>query len=193
MIIAAEKFGFTDRLDEYVFNKVLKHMSANPADDTIYNINISGPSLESSYMLNRFIALIDEYEVNPEQLCFEITETAAITRYTNAQQFINILQGIGCKFALDDFGTGVSSFGYLNKLPVDMIKIDASFVQTLHVDASSRAICLAIREVAHAFGIKVVAEGVENEMIRQEVEKIGIDYVQGFGIVMPAPLDKVAA
>jgi|GEM_PF-2899342 len=193
MVNAAEKFGFANTLDEYVISMVLSYIKSNPADNTIYNVNLSGQSLVSTRTLNHIIDLIDEYDINPELLCFEITETTAITRYTDAQKFITILQGLGCRFALDDFGTGISSFGYLDKLPVDMIKIDASFVQHLHADTASRAIVIAIREVAHAFGIKVVAEGVENEDIRLQLEELGIDYAQGYGIVMPAPLDKIAA
>jgi len=193
MIEAAEKYGLTNSLDEYVFNKVLAYMKEHSSDDMIYNINISGRSLESPHMLGRFVTMINRYGIEPGKICFEITETMAITRYSNARQFIHILQEMGCKFALDDFGTGASSFGYLDKLPVNMIKIDGSFIKTLHVDDSSRAICLAIREVAKAFDIKVVAEGVENDTIRHEVERLGIDYVQGFGIVMPSPLERMAA
>jgi len=188
MVLAAEKFGFADTLDEYVVDKVLQHMKSNPANDMIYNINLSGQSLESKRTLQRIISMIDKYGVAPKQICFEITETAAIIRFTNAQKFINTLQGLGCVFALDDFGSGVSSFGHLDKLPVDMIKIDANFVRNLHTDESSRAIVLAIREVAKAFGIKVVAEGVENELIREQVEDLNIDYAQGYGIAIPRPL-----
>jgi len=159
----------------------------------VYNINLSGQTLESRHTLKRIVSMIDKYGVPPNRICFEITETAAIIRFTDAQKFINTLQDLGCVFALDDFGSGVSSFGHLDKLPVDMIKIDASFVQNLHTDESSRAIVLAIREVARAFGIKVVAEGVENEMIRAQVEKLHIDYAQGYGIAMPMPLSEIIA
>jgi diguanylate cyclase (GGDEF)-like protein len=188
MILAAEKFGFANTLDEYVVEKVLQHMKATPANETIYNINLSGQSLESKRTLNHIINLIDKYDISPELICFEITETAAIIRFSDAQKFIHTLKSMGCVFALDDFGSGVSSFGHLDKLPVDFIKIDASFVQNLNSDESSRAIVLAIREVAHAFGIKVIAEGVENDMIHRQIAALNIDFEQGYGIAMPAPL-----
>jgi len=193
MILAAEKFGFANTLDEYVVDKVLQHMKANSANDMVYNINLSGQTLESRHTLNRIVRMIEKYGVAPSQICFEITETAAIIRFTDAQNFISTLQELGCVFALDDFGSGVSSFGHLDKLPVDMLKIDASFVQNLDTDESSRAIVLAIREVAKAFDIKVVAEGVENELIRAHVEQLHIDYAQGYGIAMPMPLEEKIA
>lgn len=188
MILAAEKFGFANTLDEYVVEKVLMHMKSSPANETLYNINLSGQSLESKRTLNRIINLIDKYDIKPEQICFEITETSAVIRFSEAQKFINTLRSMGCVFALDDFGSGVSSFGHLDKLPVDFIKIDASFVRNLHTDDASQAIVLAIREVAHAFGIKVIAEGVENDMIHRQVKLLNLDFEQGYGIAMPQPL-----
>ena len=96
---------------------------------------------------------------------------------------------MGCQFALDDFGRGVSSFGYLEKLTVDMIKIDAGFIHNLDRDRSNHAIVLAIREVAAEFGLTLVAEGVENQAIRARVEGLGIEFMQGYDISEPTSLE----
>ena len=108
-------------------------------------------------------------------------------------RFISVLKGMGCRFALDDFGSGLSSFGYLGNLEVDYIKIDGHFVKNILSDPLSRAIVDAINQIGHVMGISTIAEFVESEEIAVELEKLGIDYVQGFGIHKPEPLAALLA
>ena len=192
LIDAAEKYGFASQLDEHVVSRVLDFIRKDRGGISIFNVNLSGQTLDSKESLVKIVGLIDASGVDPSRVCFEITETSAITRFSNASRFIKTLKGMGCGFALDDFGTGVSSFEYLERLPVDMIKIDSSFIRKVTRDKASRAIVLAIREVAGVFGATLVAEGVENQDLRRAVADLGIEYGQGFGISEPRPLESTA-
>ena len=124
-------------------------------------------------------------------ICFEITETAAIASYTQANRFIHALRELGCKFALDDFGTGLSSFGYLKHFPVDFLKIDGSFVRLMLQDAIYQSIVEAINKIGHVAGIQTIAEFVEDDIVIEKLKEIGVDYAQGFGIAKPQPIDNL--
>ncbi len=127
--------------------------------------------------------------IPPEKICFEITETAAITNVTSATRFITALKEIGCQFALDDFGSGLSSFAYLKNFTVDFLKIDGAFVKDLVNDPIDLAMVKSINEIGHVMGIKTIAEFVENAAILKKLSEIGVDYVQGHGIGKPHRLD----
>lgn len=125
--------------------------------------------------------------IGPSQICFEITETAAIANLPAAMSFISTLKDRGCCFALDDFGSGLSSFAYLKTLPVDFMKIDGRFVKDMVNDPIDCAMVEAIHRVGHIMGIKTIAESVENQAISEKLEGIGVDYVQGYAIAKPRP------
>ena len=124
--------------------------------------------------------MIKNSSVPGECLCFEITETAAITQINYAQKFIIAMKDLGVKFALDDFGSGLSSFSYLKNLPIDYLKIDGSLVKAIPNEEFDRAIVQSINEVAHLMGIKTIAEFVETDLILEHIGKISIDYAQGY-------------
>lgn len=186
-IPAAERYNLITDIDFYVVRKTLQFMASGKNTQS-YSINLSGMSLGNRELLDLIITEIDANGVDPERVCFEITETAAIRNHTAAVQFMNVLHGLGCHFFLDDFGTGLSSFGYLKTLPLDIIKIDAHFVQNIENDPANRAIIEAINTIAHGFGLKTVAEGVETETQLAILGALGIDYVQGYLIERPARL-----
>ncbi len=121
-------------------------------------------------------------------ICFEITETAAISNLKESSLFIETLRTRGCKFALDDFGSGFSSFNYLKSLPVDFLKIDGSLVTDIAEDKVSRQMVIAVNDIAHSLGCRTIAEFVENEGILSELAAIGVDYAQGYYFGKPAPL-----
>ena len=163
-------------------------MKENKSNE-IFAINLSGATLGNKTVYRKIINLIDHYNVDPELICFEITETIAITNQSNAVRFMNILHGIGCHFSLDDFGSGLSSFGYLRTLPIDTVKIDGYFVKNMELDAANVSVIEAINNIAHGFGLKTIAECVEKQEQLDSLKEIGIDYFQGYFIQKPIPLD----
>jgi EAL domain-containing protein (putative c-di-GMP-specific phosphodiesterase class I) len=132
-------------------------------------------------------------EVPHQSICFEITETAAITNLTEAIEFIRVLKAKGCKFSLDDFGSGLSSFTYLKNLPVDFLKIDGAFVKDMETDPMDRAMVESINHIGHVMGLKTIAEFVESEQIMEHLKAIQVDYVQGDWIKSPQPLSSLLA
>ena len=125
-------------------------------------------------------------------MCFEITETAAISNLAHAARFIRRFRDLGCRFALDDFGSGLSSFGYLKALPVDYVKIDGSFVRGMVNDRIDRAVVDTIRRLAQAAGARTIAECVESPAILARVRELGIDFGQGYIIHSPEPYSALA-
>ncbi|MBK6597358.1 MAG: diguanylate cyclase [Proteobacteria bacterium] len=115
----------------------------------------------------------------------EITETAAVASFSQANRFIQALRELGCKFALDDFGTGLSSFGYLKHFPVDYLKIDGSFVREILHDPIDREMVRSINEIGHLTGKLTIAEFAENAEIIQMLTSLGVDYAQGYGVAQP--------
>jgi EAL domain-containing protein (putative c-di-GMP-specific phosphodiesterase class I) len=155
----------------------------------IASINLSGASLGDPSMLAFVRDQMSRHDLPPETLCFEITETAAIANLAQAAHFIRELKAMGCWFALDDFGSGMSSFGYLQSLPVDYLKIAGAFLRHIESDPVEYAMVEAINRVGHVMRLKTVAEGVENLETLETLRKLGVDYAQGFAISEPVPLE----
>ena len=128
---------------------------------------------------------LDVTGVPAANICFEITETAAISNLKESTMFIETLRARGCMFSLDDFGSGFSSFNYLKTLPVDYLKIDGSLVTDIVEDKVSRQMVIAVNEIAHSLGCKTIAEFVSSKEIFEKVMELGIDYAQGYYISEP--------
>ncbi len=189
-IPAAERYRLMPVIDRWVIEHVFRYLhdrGLHQSDGT-YFINLSGSTVSVPEIFNDIKKLRKKYNIRPTQICFEITETAAIDNLVEAVRFISDIREQGFKFALDDFGVGLSSFSYLKTIPVDYLKIDGSFVQRLLENPIDRGIVEACNSIAHAAGLKTVAEFVENEATRQALTRIGVDFAQGYGIVKPAPL-----
>jgi diguanylate cyclase (GGDEF)-like protein/PAS domain S-box-containing protein len=154
-------------------------------------VNLSGTSLNEQSFIDFVLQQVGEATL-AQALCFEITETAAVTNLSNATFAMRELKARGCKFALDDFGTGLSSFMYLKTLPVDYLKIDGQFISHVADDAVDRSMVEAICKVGKALGIETVAECVESQAVLDELRRIGIDYAQGFFLAMPEPIDRLS-
>jgi diguanylate cyclase (GGDEF)-like protein len=189
---AAERYGFSNKLDRWVirlaFDWLQKH---NQQLDqlALCSINLSGHSLGEDAFLEDLVTLVKQSQIPPQKICFEITETAAITNLSNATRFIKTLKARGCQFALDDFGSGLSSFAYLKNLPVDFLKIDGLFVKDIANDPLDLALVKSINDIGHVMGKKTIAEFVENKAVREKLEAIGVDYGQGFSIGRPRPIE----
>ena len=123
--------------------------------------------------------------VSAPRLTFEITETAAITNFSETRDMVARLRALGCRFALDDFGSGFCSFSYIKNYPVDMLKIDGSFIVNIINDETDQLLVKSMIEVAHSLGKKVIAEYVENRQILEKLREFGVDYVQGHYIGIP--------
>jgi len=188
---AAERYGLMLALDRWVVRSSLEALSdmSNGNSDHAFAINVSGQSLGAADFLDYVTEQIAATRVSPHRLCFEITETSAISELAHAIRFIETLKERGCKFALDDFGTGLSSFSYLKALPVDYLKIDGGFVKAMATDAIDEGMVEAVHHIGHIMGITTVAEWVESHAIRQKLGHIGVDYGQGYALGYPRPLD----
>lgn len=190
----AERQGLMKDIDLWVIDKVLKklvqfksklHLIAKVA------INISGTSLGDPEFLKSVTRLLLDSEVPTSIICFEITETAAVSNLAQAQIFIAELRQYGCRFSLDDFGAGMSSFGYLRDMHVDYVKIDGSFVKNMtnnHIDA---VMVKAISDIAHSLGKKTIAEFVTDDATANMLAEMGVEYGQGFGLGKPKSFDEV--
>ena len=190
---AAERYNLSVNIDQWVIDTALAWLISEPRIiDTVArcSINISGVSLSNEYFLKSYVEKIGQSHIPAEKLCFEITETAAISNLTHARTFINQMRQMGCSFALDDFGSGLSSFAYLKNLPVDLIKIDGAFIQDLTVDLFDYEMVSAINRLGHAMEKKTIAEFVENNQILHMLDEIGVEYAQGYGISKPKPLEE---
>ncbi len=187
-IAAAERYGLTPAIDRWVIENALRWL-VSEADErdklSLCSINLSGQSLGDDKFLPFVIDQFGRTGIDASKICFEITETAAVASFSQANRFIQALRELGCKFALDDFGTGLSSFGYLKHFPVDFLKIDGSFVREILHDPIDREMVRSINEIGHLTGKQTIAEFAENAEIIQMLTSLGVDYAQGYGIAQP--------
>ena len=191
-IPAAERYSMMVEIDRWVVRNVFNWLLAHAERPVICAINLSGQSVNDDRFLAFLIAIIKDAGVLAHKVCFEITETAAISNLAKASNFIKAVKSLGCNFSLDDFGSGMSSFSYLKNLPVDYLKIDGSFVRDMINDPIDCAMVESINHIGHVMGIKTVAEFVENQDILEKLRAIGVDYAQGYGIAKPRPLNDPA-
>ena len=190
-IPAAERYSLMPAVDRWVVGHALAHIAIQDEDldqDFRYFINLSGSSLSEASFFDHVRRQFDETGVTPDKVCFEITETAAISNLQRSVNFINSIRDMGCHFSLDDFGAGLGSFSYLKSIPVDYVKIDGSFVRDIAEDRMDHAIVEAINNIAHVAGLRTIAEFVESAQILDLLCQLGVDYAQGYHLDQPTPL-----
>lgn len=190
---AAERYNKMLNIDRWVIRNVFTAIAGGcfftaPGGERIISINLSGASLGDESMLDYICTASNELDISLNEICFEITETVAISNLTKATHFIHELKAKGCRFSLDDFGSGLSSFGYLKNLPVDYIKIDGGFVKDMVTDPIDRAMVEAINQIGHVMKIQTIAEWVENEETLTLLRQIGVNFAQGFHTGQPIPV-----
>ena len=188
---AAERYGLMPMIDRWVVETALANfdrLHPSGASLGLATINLSGASIEDESLAEFVLELLERHGVAPTRVCFEITETVAIRNVAQVTRFIERLRNVGVRMALDDFGAGMSSFGYLKNLPVDIIKIDGSFIQDLLVDPMSHAIVRAVTDIGHQRGLVVIAEWVTSAEIVKALAALGVDYAQGYALHKPEPV-----
>lgn len=197
---AAERYGLMPKLDRWVISSfftlyqkyykthtIPQQNSEEPDYMPLYCINLSGMSINDDYLSAFLKEQFTLHEILPQTICFEITETAAITNLSRAADLIQEIKNLGCAFALDDFGSGMSSLAYLKMLPVDYVKIDGNFIRNIIQDPVDSVMVESITRIGHELGIQTIAEFVENEEILAKLQLLGVDYAQGYGIGRPVP------
>lgn len=191
---AAEQYQLMPKLDRMVLKKFFDTVQQADGQHGLgrasFAINLSGQSLSEPAFHEYVRQCVVNSNLAPGQLCFEITETAAIANREVAVRFMLSMRDLGCRFALDDFGAGLSSFAYLRDMPVDILKIDGSFVRDLDTNKVSESMVAAVAQVAKVMGLKTVAEFVETEAVREGLVRLGVDYGQGFLLGRPLPLER---
>ncbi|HEC12105.1 MAG TPA: EAL domain-containing protein [Acidiferrobacteraceae bacterium] len=193
-IPAAERYNLMPSIDRWVITELFSKLAEAQQNDIElprFSVNLSGTSLSDDHFMSAVSDLFEELNIPPHKICFEITETAAIADLTAAMRFVNKFKHLGCEFSLDDFGSGLSSFGYLKTLPVDYLKIDGSFIKDIATDPIDLAMVKSINDIGHVMGMRTIAEFVENDDILSRLRVIGVDYVQGYGIRHPFPLEEL--
>ena len=194
---AAERYKLMPQIDRWVTSSTLARLAENSELvgelDAIFSINLSGQSLSDDDILEFIDEELNENGLPPNALCFEITESAAVSNLKKAQSFIDALRDRGCTISLDDFGAGLSSFAYLKNFKVDSLKIDGSFIRDITENRISESMVAAITQVAKVMELETVAEYVESEATRKLITELGVDYAQGHAVGKPTPLDDVLA
>ncbi len=200
---AAERYNLMPAIDKWVVSTFFGHLSRIIArtsltknngqlttdnQQSLYALNLSGASVNDDQFVNFLKEQFQLYQIPPQLICFEITETVAITNLSKAAQLIQELKALGCHFTLDDFGSSMSSFAYLKYLPVEYMKIDGAFVKEMADNPIHCAMVEAINRIGHVVGLQTIAECVADDSILEKVKNLGVDYAQGYRIGTPQPL-----
>lgn len=188
---AAERYSLAVPIDRWVLGRVVDWFGrhADCLEETeLCAINLSAAAVADEGFLDFVTELLDRSGFPARKLCFEISESAATADLAHSARFMQAVKARGCRIALDDFGSGLSSFAFLKELPVDMVKIDGSFVRQITASDVDRTMVQSVHDIAASMGKQTVAEHVESASAALMLQDIGVDFLQGFHIAMPCPL-----
>ena len=192
-IPVAERYNLMHKVDRWIIKRVFQLLSKDEYREQAahykWGVNLSGMTLGDDGFHDYVSECLREYDILPTSLYFEITETAAIKNFQNCVMFMHEIHSMGVQFALDDFGSGLSSFSYLKKLSIDYLKIDGGLVRDVVNSRLDQTMVSAISEIASVMGVKTIAEYVENADILEKLRIMKIDYVQGYEIMRPQPVE----
>lgn len=188
-IPAAEHTGLIHAIDHMVLRKAIAQVAKiyQAGFKVSFSINLSAHAFNDPELLPILKEELTSQDMDPACVMFEITETAALEDLPGARGLMIEIKELGCGFVLDDFGVGFSSFYYLRELPVDVVKIDGSFIRNLSENSDDLILVNALCSVARGFGKRITAEFVESAEVLALIEKMDIDYAQGYYIGKPAP------
>ena len=191
-VVMAEETGRIHELDRWMLKSVLDWMKANAlflSQINGFSVNLSGSTLAQPEAVDNLVQLLGAFPMLADKLIFEVTETAAIVNLDTAVSALRRLRKLGSRVALDDFGSGYSSYSYLRSLPLDYLKIDGTYIRQVLTNKTDQALTASMVDVAHALGLKVIAEYVDGEGTFEWLKTLGVDYVQGYWIHAPQPID----
>ncbi|WP_413161042.1 EAL domain-containing protein [Capilliphycus salinus ALCB114379] len=191
-MMIAERYHLSYQIERWVINRLLEQLAQVPPDileNHRFSINLSASHLKDEGLFESIHAQVSEFELSPDIICFEITEGVALQNLRLASDVITDLQTRGYCCALDNCGGNMSSFNYLKYLPVDYLKISERFVKNIGEDITEKAIVELINYLGQSMGLQVIAKGVENEEILNEVKALGLDYAQGYYLSKPQPMN----
>lgn len=180
---AAERLGLARQIDLWTVNRAVDFLAEHSTFSL--GVNLSSHAFQEQALLPLLREKLESTAISPGRLVFEITETAAVLNFTETRRMIGELRSLGCRFAIDDFGSGFSSYNYIKQFPVDMVKIDGSFVVDMRKDRRDRAIVQSMIDIAHNLDKEVVAEFIEDRETLRLLVTMGIDYGQGYYIGRP--------
>jgi len=184
---AAEKYGLITQIDRWVFNNTVKFLESLPRalETPQLAINLSPNSLEDNQCKAMILETLEGKAFLQGKLIFEITETLALSNIESINVYLHQLKELGCRLALDDFGTGVSTYSYLKRLDIDMIKIDGEFIENIHDNVINQEIVRSLTKIAHLMNITTTAEWVCDEQVYEYLNNMDMDYYQGYHIGKP--------
>lgn len=187
----AEQTGLISELTYWVISESIKEYSKWIKKDIIFSINLSVWNLQDANLIPFISRTLHEYNMEPDKISFEITESAVMSDPVKAREVLTTLSDMGISLAIDDYGTGFSSLAYLKLLPVKNLKIDKSFVVDMLDDENDAIIVLSTIDLAHNLGLSVIAEGVENKGTLLKLRELGCDSAQGYYLAKPMPANEI--
>ena len=191
----AEEFGFMPAIGQQVLEQSCRdlqqlHQQIDPGFKLAINRSVQEFAIDNT-QIDQWLQTIEQHRLPQHTIIFEITESLLAPEHSHYLEALNALKQAGCQIAIDDFGTGYSSLAYLQRFPVDLLKIDRSFIKALPDDEQANSLTSAIIAMAHALNIGVVAEGIENGAQQQALNALGCEFGQGFEIARPMPFDQL--
>jgi diguanylate cyclase (GGDEF)-like protein len=197
LVGAAERSGLINEIGAWVLERSCldrgRWLNEHPGAPLGLAVNVSARQMSKPGFVRTVANVLDRTAMDPDALVLEMTENIFIEDTERAMTVLTDLQRLGIRLALDDFGTGYSSLSYLRRLPIDIVKIDQSFIADIGKDSEGGAIVAAVTELAHVLGFAVTAEGVETQVQRDQVSDIGCEYAQGYFYARPTPAAAIAA
>jgi len=189
---AAERYHLTGKLDRWVVRSTLASVASGAIrlpDERSVTINLAGQTMLEDGFLDFVVDALDHSQIDPGQICFEVTEPAVLRDVDHARRFIGVLHGMGCSFALDDFGSDVGSLASLKGLDIDFLKLDGIYTRNLAGDSISQEVVSSVTRLSRAVGFKVIAEQVEEQADFDGLRELGVNFIQGNYVEAPRSLN----